>query len=228
MTLIIADRIKETTATTGTGTLTLAGAMTAFRSFSAVCAIDDTCYYTIQAVDAGGVPTGEWECGVGKYSAANNLMRLSVLSSSNANNFVFFAVGTKQVFISSPAAQVKSSALVVIPVAVSDETTALTVGTGKVTFRTPFAMTLTGARASVTTAPAGAGITVDINDGGPSILSPKLTIDVADYSSVQAAVPVNFTSTELLNDTEITIDIDSVGSIIAGAGLKVYLIGYAS
>lgn len=112
-----------------------------------------------------------------------------------------------------------------IPIAVSDETTALTTGAAKVTFRMPFAFTLTAVRASVTTAPTGSVLTVDINEGGASILSTKLTIDATERTSTTAAVPPVISGSALADDAEITIDIDTVGSTIAGAGLKVYLIG---
>ena len=112
-----------------------------------------------------------------------------------------------------------------IPIAASDETTALTTGTAKVTFRMPFGFTLTGVRASVTTAPTGSVLTVDINEGGSSILSTKLTIDASEKTSTTAATPAVISDTALADDAEITIDIDTVGSTVAGAGLKVYLIG---
>lgn len=112
-----------------------------------------------------------------------------------------------------------------IPIAVSDESTALTTGAAKVTFRMPFAFTLTGVRASVTTAPTGSVLTVDINEGGVSILSTKLTIDAGETTSTTAAVAAVISDTALADDAEITIDIDTVGSTVAGAGLKVYLIG---
>jgi len=105
MALVIADRIKETTTTVGTGALSLLGAMTGFRAFSAKCSVGDTCYYAIQAVDSIGSPTGEWECGLGTYSAANTLTRTTVTASSNADAAVSLASGTKQVFISVPAVQ---------------------------------------------------------------------------------------------------------------------------
>lgn len=111
----------------------------------------------------------------------------------------------------------------IIPV--SDETTALTTGTAKITFRMPYAFTLSAVRASVTTAPTGATITVDINEGGTSILSTKLTIDAAEKTSTTAATAAVISDTALADDAEITIDIDQVGSTIAGAGLKVTLIG---
>lgn len=114
---------------------------------------------------------------------------------------------------------------VTINIACSDESTALTTGPAKVTFRMPHAMTLSAVRASVTTAPVGSVLTVDINEGGASILSTKLTIDATEKTSVTAATPAVISDSALADDAEITIDIDAVGSTTAGAGLKVYLIG---
>lgn len=115
-----------------------------------------------------------------------------------------------------------------ICVACSDETTALTTGTAKVTFRMPYAFTLTAVRASVTTAPTGSVLTVDINEGGATILSTKLTIDATEKTSTTAATPAVISDSSLADDAEMTIDIDTVGSTIAGAGLKVWLIGSAT
>ena len=112
-----------------------------------------------------------------------------------------------------------------INVACSDETTALTTGTAKVTFRAPTAMTLTSVASSVTTAPTGATLVVDINVNGSTILSTKLSIDISEETSTTAATPAVISSASIAAGDEITIDIDQVGSTIAGAGLKVYLIG---
>jgi hypothetical protein len=109
--------------------------------------------------------------------------------------------------------------------AVSDETTALTAGTTKLTFRMPCAMTVTSVRASVGTAPTGSTLIVDINENGTSILSTKLSIDVTEKTSTTAAVPAVISDSALADDSEITIDIDQIGSTIAGAGLKVTIIG---
>jgi len=109
-------------------------------------------------------------------------------------------------------------------VACSDEDTALTTGT-KVTFRMPYAFTLTAVRASVTTAPAGSVLTVDINEAGTTILSTKITIDANETTSVSASTPPVISDTSLADDAQMTIDIDGVGSSTAGAGLKVCLIG---
>lgn len=110
-------------------------------------------------------------------------------------------------------------------VAVSDESTDLTTGTGKVTFRMPYAMTLTDIRASVNTAPTGSTIIVDVNEGGSTILSTKLTIDASEKTSTTAATAAVISDSALADDAEITIDIDQVGSTVAGTGLKVTFIG---
>lgn len=112
-----------------------------------------------------------------------------------------------------------------IQVACSDETTALTTGAGKVTFRTPCAMTVTAVRASLTTAQSSGSIfTVDINEGGTSILSTKLTIDNTEKTSTTAATPPVISDTSLADDAEITVDIDQIGDGTA-KGLKVTIIG---
>ena len=111
-------------------------------------------------------------------------------------------------------------------IAVSDETTALTTGTAKGTFRMPYAMTVTDVRATVTSAPTGSNIIVDINDGNTSIMTTnKLSIDATEKTSTTAATAPGVTDTALADDAEITIDIDQIGSTIAGAGLKIWIIG---
>lgn len=133
---IIADRVNESSTSTSTGPLTLAGAMTGFRAFSAVCAVGDTCYYTLQGVDGTGQPTGEWECGLGTYSSANTLTRTTVTSSSSAGAAVNLSAGTKHVYITMPAVQVKwarekltSARTYYVATTGSDSNDGLTVGT---------------------------------------------------------------------------------------------------
>jgi hypothetical protein len=110
-------------------------------------------------------------------------------------------------------------------VAASDETTALTTGTAKITFRMPRAITLTGVRASLVTAQASGSIfTVDINESGTTILSTKLTIDNTEKTSVTAATPAVISDSSLADDAEMTIDIDQVGDGTA-KGLKITLYG---
>lgn len=115
---------------------------------------------------------------------------------------------------------------VVITVACSDETTALTIGNGKVTFRMPYAMTVTEVRASLTGAGSTSGATtIDINEGGVSILSTKLTIDFGDTTSVGATTPAVISDSALADNSVITVDIDGVTGGADETGLKVYLIG---
>lgn len=89
---------------------------------------------------------------------------------------------------------------------------AISAGTAKTTFRMPYAMTVTAVRASLTTAQTSGNIfTVDINDGGTSILSTKLTIDNGEKTSTTAATPAVISDTALADDAEITIDVDQIG-----------------
>lgn len=113
-----------------------------------------------------------------------------------------------------------------IIIACGDETSGIATGTAKVTFRMPYAFTLTAVRASVTTAPTGSTIIIDINEGGTTILSTKLSIDDSEKTSTTAASAAVISDGSLADDAEITIDFDQVGSTIAGAGVKVYLIGH--
>lgn len=107
MALKIADRVKETTTTTGTGAVTLAGAMTGFQAFSSVCSDQDTVWYALQAVDGNGAPTGDWEAGLGTYTASGTtLTRTTVYASSNSGSAVNLSAGTKQVWIGLPAATI--------------------------------------------------------------------------------------------------------------------------
>ena len=99
-----------------------------------------------------------------------------------------------------------------------------TTGTAKVTFRMPnYATTLVAVRAGVGTAPTGSVLTVDINESGTTVLSTKITIDAGEKTSVTAATPPVISDSALAADAEITIDIDTVGSTVAGAGLKVQM-----
>jgi len=108
-------------------------------------------------------------------------------------------------------------------IACSTEATPLSTGTAKVTFRMPTAGTLTAVKATVTTAPVGSALIVDINEAGTSVLGTKLSIDDGEETSATAATAAVISDSALADDAEITIDIDQVGSTTAGAGLKVYL-----
>lgn len=96
MPLVLKDRVKELTTSTGTGAVTLAGAVTGYQSFAAI-GDGNTTYYVI----SGG---SEWEVGIGTYTASGTtLSRGTVLASSNAGSLVNFSAGTKDVICSYPA-----------------------------------------------------------------------------------------------------------------------------
>ena len=154
-------------------------------------------------------------------SRTNGAFRLN-----NAYSLPLSGGTTGQVLTSTTLGLTEFQALPVeIQAAASDEITNLTIGTSKVTFRMPHAMTLTAVRASLTTAQtAGALLTVDINLNGVSVLGTKLTFDNNERTTVTAATPATIVTSALTDDGEITVDIDAVGT--AGArGLKITLIG---
>lgn len=102
MSFHLADRVKDTTTTTGTGDITLSGtAPTGFRSFASTVDIGGNMYYCI----AGGA---EWEVGYGTLSASTTLVRARVIASTNANALVNFSAGSKDVFMTIPATIVQN------------------------------------------------------------------------------------------------------------------------
>lgn len=110
-----------------------------------------------------------------------------------------------------------------IIIAVGDETTAITTGTAKVTFRMPYAFTISDVRASLSTASSSGIPTVDIKEGGTTILSTLLTIDATELTSTTAAAPMVVSDISLADDAQMTIDITVAGT--GAKGLKVTLIG---
>ena len=100
MALVINDRVKETSTTTGTGTLNLAGAETGYESFVSGVGTGNTTYYAIELNSAN-----EWEVGIGTVTSGtpDTLSRTTVISSSNADALVTFSAGTKNVFCTLPA-----------------------------------------------------------------------------------------------------------------------------
>lgn len=121
----------------------------------------------------------------------------------------------------SPSTAASSTTELVV--ALSDETTNLATGTAKLTMRMPHGMSLTGVRSSLATASSSGLVTVDINIGGTSILSTKLSIDATERTSTTAATPAVLSTTDLWDDGELTFDIDAAGT--GAKGLKVSLIG---
>jgi len=97
MSLIVADRVQETTNTTGTGAYTLGGAVAGFQTFASVASDTDTVYYSI-------TDNVDFEVGLGTYaSGAGTIARTTVLSSSNSGSAVNWGIGTKNIFLTYPA-----------------------------------------------------------------------------------------------------------------------------
>ena len=101
MALVINDRVKETTTTTGTGTVSLAGAVTGFETFAAGIGNSNTVYYCIAHQDQA-----EFEVGLGTLDGdSSDLARTTIISSSNSDSAVDFSAGTKDVFCTFPASK---------------------------------------------------------------------------------------------------------------------------
>lgn len=103
MALIVSDRVREYSTTTGTGNIAVTGAVLGYRTFASVMSSGDTTYYTI--ADQGGA---NWEVGVGTFTYPATIVRGTVLSSSNSNNLVNFVAGSKDVFITLPASRLNN------------------------------------------------------------------------------------------------------------------------
>jgi hypothetical protein len=188
----------------------------------------DTNVLLIQGTDGGTVTSAIYQNGTNISLESSTATTSSFITIQDNQISLYSADGgdISQVVISG------TDGIVGIPVdmqvACSDETTALTTGTAKVTFRIPRAMTLLEVRASLTTAQASGSIfTVDINMNGTSVLGTKLTIDNTEKTSKSAATPATITTSALTADAEITVDIDQIGNGTA-TGLKVTLLGLSA
>jgi hypothetical protein len=195
---LIADRLPYAN---GTGTLALATLTAAGRAI-----LDDTDAAAQQAT-LGLVPGTN----VQAYDA--DLAAIAALTPTTRQ--VLQYVG------SAWTAQFPTESLIV---AVGDETTAITTGTGKVTFRMPYAFKLTAVRASLTTASSSGLPAFNVKRNGASIFSTTLTINQSAKTSVGATTPAVLSTTDLSDDDEMTIDIDTAGT--GAAGPKIYFIGY--
>jgi hypothetical protein len=199
MALVLKDRVKETTTTTGTGTVTLAGAAAGFQSFAAVGDGNQTFYAIVDS------DTGDWEVGVGTYTASGTtLSRPTVVSSSNAGSLVNFAAGSKDVFVTYP-----SSRSVYLDAAGS-AVTALDIGT------------LGVSTANVTTANITAG-TVSTAPASGNDLVNKSYVDTLVASGIHFHQPVRVESPINLN-AAYNNGTDGVGATLTNAGTQAALV----
>ena len=173
MALVLADRVRETTNTTGTSSFALAGSVPGFRTFSSVMANSDTTYYA--AVTTSG---SSWEVGIGTYTTSTNtLTRSTILSSSNSGAIVSFGTGAKYVFITQPSeravysvgtnivsnngATVPNSLLANSSITINGNTVSLG-GSTTITAAAPYALTI-GTGLSGTSYNGSAAVTIALN-----------------------------------------------------------------
>ena len=151
--------------------------------------------------------------------SSGNPERLAI----GAANTVLFSNGTTESWVTG-AGNVAPTLSFIVSLTAEDGD--LTVADNLAQIRMPFAFTLTEVRAFVNTAPTGAALTFDITEGGSTILSTLLTIDVSEKSSESAATPPVISDASLADDAIIGFNCDVIGSSTAGAGAKIMLIGY--
>ena len=151
--------------------------------------------------------------------SSGNPERLAI----GAANTVLFSNGTTESWATG-AGNIAPTLSFIVSLTAEDGD--LTVADNLAQIRMPFAFTLTEVRAFVNTAPTGAALTFDITEGGSTILSTLITIDVSTKSSEDAATPPVISDTTLADDAIIGFNCDVIGSSTAGAGAKIMLIGF--
>jgi len=216
MALVLADRVRETTNTTGTSSFALAGSVAGFRTFSSVMADSDTTYYA--AVTTSG---SAWEVGIGTYTTSTNtLTRSTILSSSNSGSIVSFGTGAKYVFITQPTeravysvgsnivsnngATVPNSLLANSSITINGNTVSLG-GSTTITAAAPYALTI------------GTGLSGTSYNGSAAV---TITID-----STVATLTGSQTLTNKTMSTGSTWNANTITTAYGGTGLASYTAG---
>jgi hypothetical protein len=220
--LIVADRVLETTTTTGTGALTLLGAVSGYQAFDDVCANNDTAHYSLYAVDGNGNRSGDWETGLGTFTDTDTFTRTTVHASSNAGAAVDFAAGTKYIQLDATAAYLNKPTHVVTLLVSDPNGSAITTGDGKAFYRVPSTLdgcNLIAVAASVSTVSSSGIPTVQIHNltQTADMLTTKLTIDAneTDSSTAANAAVIDAANDDVATGDKLRIDID-----VAGTGAK--------
>ena len=174
MALVINDRVKETTTTTGTGAVSLGGATTGFEAFSAGVGNSNTTYYVIAHQAAN-----EWEVGLGTLDGdSSDLTRTTVISSSNSDSAVDFAAGTKDVFCTVPASKLL----------VEDANNDITIGRN---LTVTGDLTISGDDITMATNTSGAALIGDGTNFNPVAISGDITIGTTGTAAIGSGVIVN-------------------------------------
>jgi len=219
MALVIKDRIKETTTTTGTGDMSLGGADATFDTFSSCMSNSDTTYYAIVHTTYN---TDEWEVGLGTYNSSTNaLARTTILAGSNGTSAVNFSAGDKNIFITFPADATAGRAILGLGTAATADTTDFVAVTGD-------AMTGDLTFGDNNKAIFGAGSDLQIyHDGNNSYISDQgqgvLYIQGSDNVQIESATGENMAvflannAVELYYDNSKKLATTSTGVNITGA-----------
>lgn len=199
MALVIDDRIRETSTTTGTGTYTLAGAVTGFQSFAAVGNGNTTWYCATNSID--------WEVGIGTYTAAGTtLARTTVISSSNADAAVNWSAGTRDIFCTIPAS---IAALIAAAATQAEQET----GTGITQFVSPGRQQFHASAAKLWLRATANSTTIEASYNITSVADTatgSMTVTTAtDFSSADYAVNVT------IDDTGTTQAQSAIGTTLA-------------
>ena len=200
MALVINDRVKETTTTTGTGAVSLGGAVTGFETFAAGIGNSNTVYYCIAHQDQA-----EFEVGLGTLDGdSSDLTRTTVISSSNSDSAVDFSAGTKDVFCTIPASKL----------IFEDSNNDVTVGRN---LTVTGDLTITGDDITMNTNTSGAALIGDGSNFNPVVISGDLSIATNGAASL-AAAQTNITSilatdVKIGEDNETKIDFETADEI---------------
>ena len=226
MALVLNDRVKETTTTTGTGALTLGGAVTGFETFGTGVGNSNTTYY---AVTLGG--SAEFEVGLGTLNSdSTTITRTTVISSSNSDNAVNFSAGTKTIFCTIPASKsvfldASGNATLGADLSVGDD---LTIEGGLIDLRSnsgsasqiKFYCEVSNAHAQTLTAQphsAAAANTLRLPDSGDSGTQDLVAVDTTQTLTNKSLTAPTITGTAVMADLDISGSVDVDGTLEADA-----------